>query len=288
MLGYEPARVGRISAIEQLGSGLKIDFVFDHEIEPLGQAELASLATPLQLDVQSGELACRHWDVKQADLYSVLTRHREPRWVTSETQPSHNASDHLILNGGYSTPAVRLSFFKSPPDQSRTTSQGSHSMNSPAQSSSAPGSRPRVFIVHGHNREAKFEVKALLSELGLEGIILDEQTGGGRTIIDKFENEAEKAAYAVVLLTPDDQGGVASAGAEQMKPRARQNVILELGYFAAKLGRGHVCALRQGDVEIPSDYKGVEYVDYDAAGAWKTRLAREMRAAGLPVDMNLL
>ncbi|MEX3973839.1 TIR domain-containing protein [Paraburkholderia caribensis] len=118
--------------------------------------------------------------------------------------------------------------------------------------------------------------------------MLDEQSGRGATIIEKFEREANHASYAVVLLTPDDKGGAFAASTVQLRPRARQNVILELGYFAAKLGRGHVCALRQGDVEIPSDFNGVQYLDYDAAGAWKTALARELRDAGLGVNMNHL
>jgi len=149
-------------------------------------------------------------------------------------------------------------------------------------------SRSRVFIVHGHDEAAKYAVQALLERLGLEGVILDEQTGRGDTIIAKFEREAGNAAFAVVLLTPDDKGGVATGGVNQLKPRARQNVIFELGYFAAKLGRGRVCALRRGDVEIPSDFSGVQYLPYDDGGAWRIALAKEMRDAGLPVDMNRL
>jgi predicted nucleotide-binding protein len=63
-------------------------------------------------------------------------------------------------------------------------------------------------------------------------------------------------------------------------------VILELGYFLGRLGRRRVCALYQDGVEIPSDYSGVLYVRLDEGGAWRLQLAKELKAAGLPVDMN--
>jgi len=64
-------------------------------------------------------------------------------------------------------------------------------------------------------------------------------------------------------------------------------VILELGYFIGRLGRARVCALYVEGVEIPSDIHRVVYVSYDTAGGWRLKLASEIRAAGLPVDMNL-
>ena len=63
-------------------------------------------------------------------------------------------------------------------------------------------------------------------------------------------------------------------------------MILELGYFLGRLGRDRVCALVKDDVEIPSDYSGVVYVAFDDAGAWQLNLAKEMKDAGLPVDLN--
>lgn len=123
-----------------------------------------------------------------------------------------------------------------------------------------------------------------LEKLGLKPIILHEQPNAGRTIIEKVERYSE-VAFAVVLLTPDDVGGVA-ANPEPLNPRARQNVILELGYFLGKLGRAHVAALLKGDVERPSDYDGVVYIAMDSGGAWKLQLARELKTAGLNVDLN--
>ena|SRR5690606_4334429 len=90
--------------------------------------------------------------------------------------------------------------------------------------------------------------------------------------------------FAVVLLTPDDVGRAKSEGAD--KDRARQNVILDLGYFVGKLGRHRVCALRKGDVDIPTDYLGVVYTELDNAGGWKQSLAQELEAAGYDIDWN--
>ena len=125
-----------------------------------------------------------------------------------------------------------------------------------------------------------------LERLGLQAIILHEQPNRGRTIIEKFEDYA-KVSFAVVLLTPDDVGA-AVEDAAHLQPRARQNVILELGYFAGRLGRDRVCALHKGGVEIPSDFSGVLWVEMDVGGAWQFRLAREIEAAGLEVDLDRL
>ena len=87
------------------------------------------------------------------------------------------------------------------------------------------------------------------------------------------------------MLTPDDVGCLNVQNPE-LKPRARQNVILELGYFLGKLGRTRIAALLKDDVEKPSDYDGVVYISMDKAGAWKLQLAGELKTAGLNIDLN--
>jgi predicted nucleotide-binding protein len=144
----------------------------------------------------------------------------------------------------------------------------------------------RLFLVHGHNEKTLHETARFLERLKQDIIILREQPNKGRTIIEKFEDYAD-VGFAVVLLTSDDRGGAISETGEAMKPRARQNVILELGYFLGRLGRNRVCALYEPGVEIPSDYSGVLYIPLDEQGAWRLSRAKEMKAAGLAVDMNL-
>lgn len=141
-----------------------------------------------------------------------------------------------------------------------------------------------VFVVHGHDEAVKQSVARFLEKLDLSAVILHEQPNKGRTTIEKFEAHSD-VGFAVVLLTPDDLGTVASSP-HKLQQRARQNVILELGYFIGKLGRSRVCALYTEGVEIPSDIHGVVYIPYDTAGAWKVGLAKEISAAGIAVDMN--
>jgi predicted nucleotide-binding protein len=151
----------------------------------------------------------------------------------------------------------------------------------------ATGSR-KVFVVHGHDHGARETVARFLEKIGLEPVILEEQAGKGRTIIEKFEDHAgEDIRFAVVILTGDDRGGPLAQQREDQRRRARQNVVFELGYFVGVLGRSHVCALHQQDVELPSDYAGVEYVSLDARD-WQFKLAREIDAAGVTVDFNRL
>ncbi len=113
---------------------------------------------------------------------------------------------------------------------------------------------------------------------------MHEQPNTGKTIIEKFEHYSN-VSFAIVLLTPDDIGA-AKDDQSNKKQRARQNVILELGYFLGKLGRDRVCALYKSDVEIPSDYKGVLFIPMDDKGAWKMLLAKEIKQAKIDVDLN--
>ncbi len=140
-----------------------------------------------------------------------------------------------------------------------------------------------VFIVHGHNEEIKHNVARTLTRLKLNPIILHEQSNEGLTIIEKFEKFSE-VEFAIILLTFDDYGNVKSE--ETKNKRARQNVILELGYFLAKLGRSKVLPLYEDSVELPSDVSGVLYTKIDDSGNWKFRLVKELKSAGFDVDAN--
>ena len=143
-----------------------------------------------------------------------------------------------------------------------------------------------IFIVHGHDEKTKVSVARFLEKLlGRDPIILHEQADRGRTIIEKFEDHAARAACAIVLLTADDTGG--PKGGEQHQ-RARQNVVLELGFFLGKLGRGRVVILYEPGVELPSDIQGVLYTELDGRGAWRNAVAQELDAAGLEINTRAL
>jgi len=153
---------------------------------------------------------------------------------------------------------------------------------------SAPAAKPlplgsKVFIVHGHADAPREAVARFLGRLGLEPVILHEQANQGKTIIEKFEAHAD-VGFAIILLTPDDVGRPASGG--ELHPRARQNVVLELGYFIGRLTRAKVCALKVGDLELPSDILGIVWTPFDPHGAWQLAVARELKTAGYDIDLN--
>lgn len=151
---------------------------------------------------------------------------------------------------------------------------------------SATGGGPRevavdgsIFIVHGHDVDrAEVVARVVDKATGRESVILHEQPDAGRTIIEKFEAHSATAAFAVVILTPDDRGGPIDGA---VNPRARQNVVFEMGYFFGAIGRARVCVLYDPSVELPSDVHGLLYVPFDPAGAWKTRLVMELAHAGI-------
>jgi predicted nucleotide-binding protein len=144
----------------------------------------------------------------------------------------------------------------------------------------------KVFIVHGHDEEAKQLVARFLEKLDLDPIILHEQPNKGRTVINKFQEYAE-VEYAIVILTPDDVGAFKDKK-NKLNQRARQNVIFELGFFIGRLGNERVCALKKGDLELPSDYQGVIWVEMDANKAWTINIAKELKAIGFNIDLNKL
>jgi len=116
--------------------------------------------------------------------------------------------------------------------------------------------KKQLFIVHGRDKAPAFELQRLLDkELGLDAILLQDQPHGGKTIVEKLE-EFSKVDYAFVILTPDDVGSIKR---EKPKERARQNVVLEWGLFAAKIGREKMCILLKGDIELPSDMHGIGF-----------------------------
>ncbi len=165
-----------------------------------------------------------------------------------------------------------------------TLDQGATTNGVPVQAAIPPDART-VFLVHGQDSAAENIAARFIEKLHLNLIILHEQPNKGRTIIEKFQDYSD-VAFAVALLTADDRGGLADSQYDSQSLRARQNVIFELGYFIGKLGRNRVCALYSEGVEIPSDYSGVLFIKLDEAGAWRLTVAKEIKAAGIDIDMN--
>jgi predicted nucleotide-binding protein len=170
-----------------------------------------------------------------------------------------------------------------------TMSRSAHSANSPKSSlflgAAKSSSTDPIFIVHGRDT-ASAEMVARYVEKATKRrpIILRNEANFGQTLIEKFERNAAKASYAIVVLTPDDEGGV--RGQPEKSPRGRQNVIFEMGYFYGILGRDRVCVLLHPEVEKPSDLEGIAYTKLDEDFAWLRKLYRELAHAGIKVDFS--
>lgn len=238
----QPARVGRITRVRHRTNALALNFEFDPAIPPIPHETVNRLAKALDCD--GWEQNRTHWAIKDVDLLQVLAKDGVPGTASRGEE------------------VARLA------------------MGMPAFDVTAP--RSRVFVVHGRDDKAKLAVARFLERIGIEALILHEQPNAGRTLIVKFQQIAAGADFAVVLVTPDDVGGLDE---HALKRRARQNVIFELGFFIGKLGPEKVCALVSENVEKPSDFDGVVYVPLASGDGWKLELARELKAAGIRFEV---
>ncbi len=139
----------------------------------------------------------------------------------------------------------------------------------------------KVFIVHGHDGEMRESVAHLMDKQGIVPIVLSDEANKGATIIEKIENNSDVGA-AICIFTPDDVGKAKSD--KDNHDRARQNVVLETGYFMGKLGRDRIIIFSTKDLELPSDLQGIVYMDSN----WRLEMLKELSAMGYDVDLNKL
>lgn len=139
--------------------------------------------------------------------------------------------------------------------------------------------KPYIFIVHGRETDAKNDVLEFMKENGFEYILLEDQPNEGKTIIEKFEKYSDKSGHAVIIYTPCDKGRLNIDN--ELKDRARQNVVFEHGFFLARLGRKNISILVKGDVEIPSDIRGLVHIEMSSDGLWRNLLKKELQESRL-------
>lgn len=157
-----------------------------------------------------------------------------------------------------------------------------------SQTSSQAVSR-KIFVVHGHDEGARDKVARFLSSMDFEPVILNEKPNQGKMILEKLEVHSD-CTFAVVLVTGDDEGREIPQSDEEkqtlnnLRPRARQNVIFEMGYLLGRLKRERVCVLIKGEVELLSDIDGFVYTSFDQYGGWKRDIAKELHAAGFEIS----
>lgn len=290
-------RVGRITRIQHRTNGYFLTFEFDEQMPPLSPQLLEDLREELDIEVRGGELNRSHWAIKEVHLYDVLRRHGIQAHLTGTSSTAGKPAPHFAaglagLSESIGAVGAAVNNRLARNAGGRVLSRDEAATN-PANmnrvASLQAGERARVFIVHGRADGLKEEVARFLTQIGIEPVILHERPNGGRTLIAKFQEESADVQFAVVLMTPDDVGGLGGrAGANPLQPRARQNVIFELGFFIGRLGAERVCALVQDELEKPSDFDAVVYVKYDGPGGWKQSLVRELAHVGVPHDTSRL
>lgn len=148
----------------------------------------------------------------------------------------------------------------------------------------------KVFVVYGHDINARTQLEAMLRRWDIEPLIIDQLVSSGNTIIEKLEEYTDKVDFGIVLATPDDVG-YAKECEDKKKYRVRQNVVFELGMLLAKVGRSKVAILlsQAENMEKPSDIDGLIYIPFkDNVEETKVSLAKEMQRNGYSLDIGKL
>lgn len=146
----------------------------------------------------------------------------------------------------------------------------------------------QIFIVHGHDSEARDQLELALHRLGLKPFILMNTSGGGKTIIEALEGQIGRdftSDFGIVLMTPDDFGYSKKDGDKKVEPRPRQNVVLEAGMLLASLTRSRMAIIVKGHLEMPSDLQGIIHLAYnDHVKEIIPKLCERLREAGYDIS----
>jgi len=152
----------------------------------------------------------------------------------------------------------------------------------------AAATQPQIFVVHGHDKEARDQLELSLHRLGLQPFILMNSSGEGKTLIEALEGHIGRdytSDFGIVLMTPDDVGYAKKDGESKAEPRARQNVILETGMLLASLTRSRMVLLVKGHLEIPSDLQGIIWYGFnDHIREVIPKLCTRLREVGIEID----
>lgn len=236
------SRVGYLIEIKVKDSKVRISFEFDPKVKAIRKGKIGDAS--IHFELGRFQLSRTHWSIRDENLWAVL--------------------DKIGIDTSQAKGRI-----------------GAIPSAAPLVATAPNPNKNQVFIVHGHDDVAKYEMAAELRAIGCEPVILHEQANAGMTIIEKIERYTN-VGFAAILYTPCDVGGKRSEEIS-LSPRARQNVVFEHGYLIARLGRNRVMAFVKGRVETPSDISGVLYIPLDEKNLWKEALRAEMTAAGYKI-----
>jgi predicted nucleotide-binding protein len=213
----------------------------------------------------------------------------EGEWTDIPHGHRFRSKDGALLNWFSSTGTLQLQGKKESAEKLKAALEGGPQETLRAElvdaAKTLPAEKPKVFVVHGHDTATREQLELVLHRLGLEPFVLANTGGGGMTIIESLEQEIVnphvRARFGIVLLTPDDMGYAQRDGEVARQPRARQNVVLEMGMVLAALGRQNVAILKRGHMETPSDAQGIIYLPFnDHVKETVPKLVDRLRQAG--------
>lgn len=228
------------------------------------------------------------WKGSYEDLQAIVERAREPgEWRTFSDKYEFRAQEGGILCWWPSTGTITYQGPLAPRDALKgAVTQAAEELKAAAGGASRPLAKAQkhIFVVHGHDKEILDQLELVIRRLDLKPFVLMNTSGAGLTIIEALERQIGQKAeadFGIVLVTPDDMGYAAEDGASSAKPRARQNVVLEMGMLMSSLGRDRVAILVKGYVDLPSDAQGIIYLRFDKhIREVVPKLAERLQAAG--------
>ena len=210
-------------------------------------------------------------------------------WSQDNGKRIFRSKDGAILNWWASTGTLQVQGPKTPraklkemllsslPESAPVRGNSGSNVADPPSEGQSPSTDPtitasgdeskKVFVVYGHDETACEQLELVLHRLDLDPFVLGNTSGGGLTIIEALEREIVSPSkgnrFGIVLLTPDDMGFRQEDDPANAEPRARQNVVMEMGMLIAAFGRSRVAILKKGHVEVPSDASGIIYLAFN-------------------------
>ena len=147
----------------------------------------------------------------------------------------------------------------------------------------------RIFVVSGTDEIMKQTITGALRKLGLASIVISEEPGGSKKIIDRFADYKD-VGFALVLLSPDVYVYPKGEEATKRERVPKQDVTLMFGFLLGKLGKDKVLAFyrESPNFAFPMEFEGVKFTAIDERDSWKHTLIREFKNCGYTVDAERL